>query len=733
MEQELQLDWIFSRADSTKWFEAIVPGCVHTDLLHNNLIPDPFAGVNENLCQWVGEKDWVYQSFPFDVSDETLENKTIFLRFNGLDTYADVYLNNQLLLSTDNAFRSWEVDVKKTLKTKDNILKIHFHSPLAVGNRKIAELNYPLPGDALRAVTRKPQFHYGWDWGPKLITCGITKSIELIAFSDARFAHVYLYQQSINNNVAEVQLEFEIFSNYSGNALLHIHSTAFRDVMVSEIKLKRGANKILLPFEIEKPQLWWCNELGDQHFYHFDIRLYSDEKLLDLEKIRTGLRTIELVTEKDDVGESFYFKLNGKPLYAKGANYIPASFFPSEADDETYQWLVESCADVHINMLRVWGGGVYEADEFYDLCDEYGILVWQDFMFACAMYPSDSSFVGGVIAEADEQTKRLRNHPCIALWCGNNEVSEGWHRWGWQDGLSTKHKNQIENAYHDVFNRALPDVVKKNTNTDYWESSPKWGRGDVRYKTEGDAHDWWVWHDEKHFEHFRENIPRFMSEFGFQSYPGLEVLSEMMSGDSLNANDPGIAQHQKHKRGFQLMDDYMKRWFPEVSKDSIADYVFLTQVVQAEGICMAIEAQRASNGRCMGSLYWQLNDVWPSFSWSSIDYSGEWKALHYMLKHYFSDDSTETRNFNPHFDWKNLSDPKVVVDLRKQEGVAWPIHVTTSSNAKYVQLTADMAGKFSDNYFDLEADEEKIILFYPRYETEIKPDVKARSLWDCWN
>ncbi len=628
----LNAEWQFRRADNFSWMDAIVPGCVHTDLIRNHVIEHPFYGTNETACQWVGEMDWVYETKPFDVHRDLMKNEVVRLRFNGLDTYSDVYLNDVLLVKTNNAFRYWEVDVRKHLHEKNNVIRIEFHSPLPIANEHLKALPYPLPYESVRAVTRKPQFHYGWDWGPRLITCGITKSIEWITYDEARMEDIYIEPLRVTEAIAQLKTRFSIHAVKEGNYTLRFEMIRTGDYWTTTVKLKRGINLVELPFDIEGPYRWWCNGYGKPTLYDFRAELFVGERLIESQTITTGLRDVKLITQKDSIGESFYFTLNDVPIFAKGANMIPLRFFPGEATEEDYRNLLISCKESNINMLRVWGGGVYEDDVFYRLCDEYGIMVWQDFMFACAMYPADSSFVATVIEEANQQTKRLRNHPSLALWCGNNENAEGWERWGWQQGLTNDQKFRIKRAYDDVFVKTLPKIVKENTTLDYWESSPRFGRADKRSFTEGDSHYWGLWHDEEPFEDLVHKVPRFMSEFGMQSFPSMEVVQQMIVGDQLQFDNAGIAQHQKHNRGFKLMDKYMQYWYPKLSTDSLEWYAKITQAVQAEGIGMGIEAQRRAMPRCMGTLYWQLNDVWPSFSWSGMDYLGKPKMLHQYLK-----------------------------------------------------------------------------------------------------
>jgi beta-mannosidase len=629
---DLQLSWQFRQSDGSVWMPATVPGCVHTDLIENKKIEHPFFGTAEADCQWVGEKDWIYETSPFDVADSILEKSVVRMKFKGLDTYADVYLNEKKIFSGDNAFRSWELDVRKLLKKAGNVLRIYFHSPLPIAEERLKALPYPLPGAGERAVVRKPQFHYGWDFGPKLITCGITKAIEIIAYDDARFTDIYIEQLKVTEKLAQLKTTFTIHSDkdWSGNIVFEM--TKNGDNWTTDVHLKRGMNIVELPFEIEYPYRWWCNDQGVPNLYEFSIVLRNGDRIVDSRIERTGIRDIKMITAKDSIGESFYFSLNDKPVFIKGANYIPVKYFPGEATETDYRTLISNCKNAHINMLRVWGGGVYEDDLFYKLCDENGIMVWQDFMFACSMYPADSVFISGLIEEVNEQTIRLRNHPCMALWCGNNEIAEGWENWGWQQGLNDSQKARIWRAYKDVFDLTLGKAVKKNTNLQYWESSPLFGRRDPRSLTQGDSHYWGLWHDEEPFESLKKNIPRFMSEFGMQSFPSEAVLKEMMKGDVLNYEDTGMKQHQKHDRGFKLMDQYMARWYPKISHDNLIDYAAMTQVVQAEGIALGIEAQRRAAPYCMGTMYWQLNDVWPAFSWSGIDYKGNPKLLHDYLQ-----------------------------------------------------------------------------------------------------
>ncbi len=620
---ELHNNWEFKQVDSTQWHTATVPGEVHSDLLNHKLIEDPFIGNNEHDLQWISETNWEYKT-QFLLDNNILNKKHIDLNFEGLDTYAKVFLNDSLILNTNNAFLNWKKDVKSLLNP-ENTLKVIFTKPSEIEAKEKAKLGYQLP-EGNRIFTRKAQFQYGWDWGPKLNTMGIWRPVTLTAWDDYKIEDLHIKQTELNNNIATLQIQLNNTLN------TELNNNVSYDIYVNDIFNSTYSNQTKT-FNIQNPKLWWPHNLGEPYLYEVKVIVKKDNIILDSISKKIGLRTIELVNEKDSIGESFYFKVNDVPVYAKGANYIPQHSFQGQVSNQHYKDLLNDVVDANMNMLRVWGGGIYENDIFYDLCDEKGILVWQDFMFACAMYPGDKDFLENVQNEATYNVKRLRNHPSIALWCGNNENSEGWHRWGWQANRSDKEKEEIWNNYLKVFDSILPKTVNQLTDVDYWESSPRYGRGNPNYKSEGDAHDWWIWHDDYPFEHLEQNVPRFMSEFGMQGFPSYETIKYINQSDSINISSKGFKNHQKHHRGFQLIDEYMQRDFPVPTKAE--DYVYMSQLVQAYGITMGIEAHRRAKPKNMGTLYWQLNDCWPSVSWSSIDYFGNWKALHYKAKKSF--------------------------------------------------------------------------------------------------
>ncbi|WP_297798958.1 glycoside hydrolase family 2 protein [uncultured Polaribacter sp.] len=629
VEIELNTNWQFKGINTVDWKSASVPGNIFTDLLSHKVIEDPFIKTNEEKVQWVSKKDWEYKT-NFSLSEEILNKKNIELNFEGLDTYAKIYINGNYQLNTDNAFKRYTISLKDIPMYKSNELKIVFENIGSIENPAKLNSKYKLP-EGKRIYTRKAQFQYGWDWGPKLNTLGIWKPITLKAWDDLKFENIYIRQKEIDKDKALLSVEIIIESKDDRN--IQLFTKINKEIISSNISLKKGKHTYKVPIEIINPKLWWTHNLGNPYLYNFNFQLISDGKIKDEKSIKKGIRTIKLIAKKDTIGESFYFELNGKPVFMKGANYIPQNNFQNKVTNQHYEKLLSDVVESNMNMLRVWGGGIYENDIFYDICDEKGILVWQDFMFACAMYPGSIEFLANVKEEAEQQIKRLRNHTSIALWCGNNENAEGWRRWGWQAKRTKKEKEEIWNDYLAVFDTILPKSVAKLSETNYWETSPKYGRGNPKYQMEGDAHDWWVWHDGYPFEHFEKNVPRFMSEFGFQSFPSFETINYINQNDTINLKTDAIKLHQKHAKGFQLIEEYMNRNY-KISKNE-EDYVYVSQLLQAKGIVMGIEAHRRAKPTNMGSLYWQLNDCWPSISWSSIDYFGQWKALQYKAKNAF--------------------------------------------------------------------------------------------------
>jgi len=634
--QKLTANWIFQEQDDAKWYPAKVPGEVHLDLMANKLIPDPFYRDNEKKVQWIEKENWDYQT-TFNALPNVLSKTNIELVFDGLDTYADVYLNGKLILKADNMFRQWKVDVKQLLKPSANKLYIRFRSAQnVVDSLAKADQPYFIPDNA-RAYTRKAQFHFGWDWGPKLTGCGIWKELRLEAY---------------------------------------------------RTKL------------VEKP-------------FVAPIK-------------------VELVQQPDEKGSSFYFNINGKATYMKGANYIPSDAFVTRMTKNDYRKMLMMAKDANMNMLRVWGGGVYEDDYFYELCDSLGIYVWQDFMFAGTMVPGGEAFFANVKEEVKYQVKRLRHHKSIVLWCGNNEIDEAFNRWGWQTQFRIKPKDSAKlwNDYTRLFRDSIPKWVKEvDDSRPYISSSPKYGWGVKNSFTEGDSHYWGVWWGNEDFEAFENKTGRFVSEYGMQAMPNYSsILKFTQPKDRYLASDV-MKNHQKAGNGYQKLDVYLKSYFVDeerLRKLSVEDYTYLTQCVQYYGFKNMILIHRSKEPYNMGTLLWQLNDCWPVASWSITDYYDRMpKAAWYAVKDAYSDDVRSARDTIKPKDLK-LTDPKITYQIKGNQVI-----LKSSGLAKYVFVDiAGYKGKLSDNYFDLLPGNEKIISFDQKEVTTKTIDLKLKSLWD---
>jgi len=637
LRMSLDKGWQFREINKEKWYSATVPGSVHTDLLANKIIEDPFYRDNEQKQQWIGKTDWEYRT-TFNVTRQILDHKNLDLVFAGLDTYADVYLNDKLLIKTDNMFRTWRVSCSSLLKLGDNSLQIRFRSPINEILPLMAKMSYQLPasndqGEKTSPHTRKAPYQYGWDWGPRFVTSGIWKPVVLEAWNSAYISDLHIAQNKVSQEQAALTARVEVIAAGATDGQLIIEDAGHKLTVARQpVKLKTGSNSFALEFSINKPALWWPNGLGAHPLYNFKARLIADGIATDEKSVRTGLRSLEVRQEKDSWGLSFSFVVNGVPVFAKGANWIPADSFPTRITKERYRWLLKSTADANMNMLRVWGGGIYETDEFYETCDELGILVWQDFMFACSMYPGNQEFLDNVRAEAIDNVKRLRNHPSIAIWSGNNEVEAAWHNWGWKQNLPSS----IWDDYLKIFDGVLKEVCADlDPSRLYWSSSPHGGLpDDPNSLKSGDTHSWKVWHFAAPFTDYQKEFPRFMSEYGFQSFPQLETVESYTLPTEHDIQSPVMMAHQRHPRGNQLIKEYMLREY--ATPKDFDSFLYVSQVLQAEGIKVGAEHLRRIMPRNMGSLYWQLDDCWPVASWSSIDYYGRWKALQYYARRFYA-------------------------------------------------------------------------------------------------
>jgi beta-mannosidase len=543
--KEIKNNWQFKQLEKTQWSKATVPGTVHTDLLNNKLIPDPFYRDNESKLQWVGKVDWEYRT-SFNVDAATFNKQHIDLFFEGLDTYAEVYLNNQLILIANNMFRTWKVNVKALIAKENNELHIIFKGAESVADSLGTKSLLKHPAENYRNYIRKAQYHFGWDFAPKLITCGIWRKVKLEAW------------------------------DYVSNE---------------------------------------------------EIR-----KIVDTTTHKKPKKIVALVQQKDSIGQSFYFTINNKPTFIKGANWVPADMFLPRVTKVKYRNLLVAAKQAGINMLRVWGGGVYEDDAFYDLCDSLDIMVWQDFMFAGAMYPTDEAFMENVKQEAIDNLKRLSRHKCIAVWCGNNEMDEAWHNWGWQKqfNLSPADSARLWDGYKKLFHELLPSLVKEYSKQPYITTSPLNGWGRKESMTHGDSHYWGVWWGLEPITKYKEKIPRFMSEYGMQSLPNMESIQQFALPTDMDTASAVMKAHQKHPTGYQNLAVYLKQ--NNLTATNFQQYILATQTLQSMALETAITAHINAQPGCMGTLFWQFNECWPGASWSVVDYYGRKKKAYFTVK-----------------------------------------------------------------------------------------------------
>ncbi len=634
--------WEFRQVGTEQWRAAEVPGTVHQDLLRHRLLPDPFYGTNEQLIQWVEHEDWEYRT-TFCLTAEQLGKDDALLQFDGLDTYADVYLNDTLVLQAENMFVGYERSVKPHLKLGENRLRIYFHSPITrvLPQWQAAGFEYPADNDKgerkVSIFSRKAPYHFGWDWGLRMVTSGVWRPVRLVFYDRARITDFHVRQDSIATERAALNCCVRVHALQEGEASVCVEAR-LGDRLWQEVRrvtLKQGDNDLSLPMHILQPSLWMPHGMGGQPLYAFTAQVVHKNEVVDERRQSVGLRKMEVICEKDSLGESFFFRVNGHPVYAKGANYIPSDILLPRVTKAKYRRLFEDVRASNMNMLRVWGGGVYEDDYFYHLADSLGILIWQDFMFACTPYPFDDAFLRRVEQEADYNIRRLRGHASIALWCGNNEILEALRYWGFRKRFVPDVYESFFVGYHKLFRELLPRKVGELDTRFYVHGSPyeaNWGRTDLFCIR--DSHDWGVWQGGLPFEAFARRVPRFSSEFGFQSFPEMKTVRTFARPEDYDLDSEVMRTHQKSYVGNRVIADYIERYYR--TPRSFEDFVYLSQVTQGMGMRLGIEAQRRSRPYCMGTLYWQLNDIWPVASWSSIDNYGNWKALQYQAGRAFA-------------------------------------------------------------------------------------------------
>ena len=672
----LDKGWEFSQAGSNEWMSARVPGTVHQDLLDHGRLPDPFYGMNEQKVQWVEKEDWLYRTV-FTVTADQLKSDAAWLTFEGLDTYADVYLNGSLLLKADNMFVGHKLAVKDVLREGENRLMIRFRSPVeeTAPQWDTDGFNYPADNDhsekRMSVYTRKAPYSYGWDWGIRLATSGIWRPVKLTFCNGVAIDDFFVRQQEVTEQVAKVdnQLEINNVTSTPKEAQVKVVYAYGEqaDTLTRTVVLQPGKNSLSMPAWIEKPHLWMPNGWGDPALYTFTATVSVDGKEVASREEAIGLRSIRVVMEDDKDGKSFYFEVNGKPMFAKGSNYIPGDALLPNMTGERYARLFEDIRAANMNMVRVWGGGIYEDDRFYEEADRNGILVWQDFIFACTTYPHDPTFLKRVSEEAVYNMRRLRNHASLAMWCGNNEIYEGMRYWGWKDKYSPVVWKEMTEGYDVLFRQLLPELVEANDpGRFYMHGSPyeaNWGRPES-WKI-ADSHNWGTWYGQKPFESLDTEIPRFMSEYGFQAFPEMKTIRMFASPEDYELESPVMNAHQKASIGNFLIKKTMALYYKVPEK--FEDLIYAGLILQGQGMRHGIEAHRRHRPYCMGSLPWQLNDSWPVVSWSSIDYYGNWKAMHYQIRRAFApvlvDAIKEGNNLSYYIMSDRLTDEELTLNL----------------------------------------------------------------------
>lgn len=630
IEKTLNGKWQMKQTTWDKWIEADVPGDVYNDLLNANLIDDPFYRENEYDATKLSYNDYEYRT-SFEVDKRLLSSEKVLLCCNGLDTLAEITLNGKKIGNTDNMHRTYEFDIKNILIEGENTIHILFSSPVKYCEKKQAEKPILDRKDSLNGsyYLRKAHCMFGWDWGPKLPDMGIWRDISIKGYNAERIEQVHIKQDHQKEKVSlNIMVNREIWTKKDTKIKIDIDTPDGKKI-VKVVDAKNKEEHIII--DIENPQLWWPNGYGKQPLYNIKVSLLNDNTVLDSKTLTVGLRTINVRREDDDWGQSFTFVVNGTEVFLMGADYIPEDNLLARCSRERTEKLLKDCIKANFNCVRVWGGGAYPNDYFYEICDKLGLLVWQDLMFACMVYDLTDEFVDNIKKELVDNIRRIRHHASLAIWCGNNEIECGL-----SDDWIPDNKKARED-YLRQFNDIIPSILKEeDPSTFYWPSSPS-AKGDFdnpNCDNIGDMHYWGVWHNTEPFTYYRKYFPRFMSEFGLQSFPGIKTVESFTLPEDRNIFSPVMESHQKNSTCNAKILHYISETY-RYPKD-FESLLIVSQLIQAEGIKYGVEHWRRNRGRCMGTIYWQLNDCWPVASWSSIDYFGRWKALHYSAKRFYA-------------------------------------------------------------------------------------------------
>lgn len=629
--------WEMEKVGSDIRYLANVPTTMYQVLFENGVIEDPFYGENDVKYTELSEDNYSFIK-TFVATHELMSCQVVELVFDGLDTLATITLNNKKIAKTNNMHRTYVFDVKNYLIEGENTLCISFDSP----NKFIAkeQAKDPLWGiettmDGYEHL-RKAHHMFGWDWGPQMPDMGIWRDVTLKGYSEGKLDGFYITQHHSQNQVElEVKVAYQAFNEELRVKVAFIdHEGHSYEVEEANLLQSSDAVDAELRVMIDQPKLWWPNGFGEAYLYDMVITLFDGAKVIDEINKKIGLRTLTMHREPDQWGETFDIEVNGQRIFAMGADYIPEDAMITRPTEETTRRLIKDCATANYNCLRVWGGAYYPSDTFFNLCDEYGLVVWEDFMFACGVYRLTKTFKENITAEFIDNIKRIRHHACLGLWCGNNEMEWGFVEW------AIPKDERLRMDYLLMYEKLIPDVLAEHDpNTFYWPASPSSGGGfdNPNGDNKGDVHYWNIYHGNEHYKKFREHYFRFASEYGMQSFPDYKTVCSYTPEEQMNVYSAVSENHNKcitdPNGNIKIMLNMAGEFQLPTKMEEI---VYLSQVFQGETIKCAVEHFRRQRGRCMGSTYWQVNDNYPVASWASIDYYGRWKAMHYMAKRFYA-------------------------------------------------------------------------------------------------
>lgn len=738
---EITLDWKFINPTTGKVVWLGEKGSVQEALIADGTLPDPFYGENEKLFDWIENYEWVFTS-EFTLNQAFFEAEFIDLELPNVDTYAKIYLNDSLILTTSNSFRPYYKEIKSLLKLGINQLRIVFTPPTMFHKEDYLAAKYKLPAPndnnpiAIAPYTRKPQYQFGWDWALRMVTIGLNKPVKIIGFNTNRILGKNI--QTIDLNEVEAKLKLQWIFRFDVQPSYYWKSGQF-----DTIQFKQLENILEAEVKVVNPVLWWPVGYGNPNLYR-DNWILVDVNGNEVCKLGLdyGIRKTELLQEKDEWGTSYVVRINNQSIFCKGGDYIPQDIFPARVSDSSIINLIEQLKQSNFNMIRVWGGGYYPDEVFFNTCDKEGIMVWQDFMFACSMYPGDDDFLENVKEEFNYQVPRISSHPSVVLFNGNNEVDVAWKNWGFQlkYGLYGKSAREIERSYDDLFKKLLPSVVTSFSSVPYVHTSPLSNWGKDEFFNHGTQHYWGVWHGSDPIEDFGKKIGRFNAEYGFQSFPEYKTLSTFSTQLDWDLNSPVMKHHQKSYVGNGMIKKHADNLYG--SSSDFEEFVYYSQLTQAKAVGIAIAGHRLDWPRCTGTIYWQINDCWPAPSWSSMDYYGNWKALQYQVKKDFVEQGVIAREskigVQDYFFINDKLDStaiEIVVDVYSIEGIWQEGHVfilnVGPQSHKQIPLSQVMQGSMTEYIVRINWKEGVRTFSFKQTNNEVKSTAPILDLIDA--